>query len=107
GAAEMFHGIGVALSRDGTMDLALVFLRLGHYLDPNADVIGLAVGLLLDSASQHDAANAIYEKIATSSPMKPTAIVRMAQNLDAKGDRPEALRRLRNIVATSPKDIDA
>jgi tetratricopeptide (TPR) repeat protein len=59
GAAEMFHGIGVALSRDGSKDLALVFLRLGHYLDPNADVIALAVGLLLDSEGQHDAANAI------------------------------------------------
>jgi len=107
GAAEMFHGIGVALSRDGSKDLALVFLRLGHYLDPNADVIGLAAGLLLDSEGQHDAANAIYDGVASSSPMKPTAVVRVAQNLDAMGDRAEALRRLRNIVATRPDDLDA
>ncbi|WP_449396614.1 tetratricopeptide repeat protein [Devosia riboflavina] len=107
GAAEMFHGIGVALSRDGSKDLALVFLRLGHYLDPNADVIGLAAGLLLDSEGQHDAANAIYDGVASSSPMKPTAVVRVAQNLDAMGDRAEALRRLRNIVATRPEDLDA
>ena len=107
GAAEMFHGIGVALSRDGSKDLALVFLRLGHYLDPNADVIGLAAGLLLDSEGQHDAANTIYDAVASSSPMKPTAVVRVAQNLDAMGDRAEALRRLRNIVATRPEDLDA
>lgn len=107
GAAEMFHGIGVALSRDGSKDLALVFLRLGLYLDPNADVIGLAAGLLLDSEGQHDAANAIYDGVASSSPMKPTAVVRVAQNLDAMGDRAEALRRLRNIVATRPEDLDA
>ncbi|KRB01480.1 hypothetical protein ASD83_08250 [Devosia sp. Root685] len=107
GAAEMFHGIGVALSRDGSKDLALVFLRLGHYLDPNADVIGLAAGLLLDSEGQHDAANAIYDAVPSSSPMKPTAVVRVAQNLDAMGDRAEALRRLRNIVATRPGDLDA
>ena len=107
GAAEMFHGIGVALSRDGSKDLALVFLRLGHYLDPNSDVIGLAAGLLLDSEGQHDAANQIYEAVASSSPMKPTAVVRVAQNLDAMGDRAEALRRLRNIVATRPGDLDA
>jgi tetratricopeptide (TPR) repeat protein len=107
GAAEMFHGIGVALSRDGSKDLALVFLRLGHYLDPNADVIGLAAGLLLDSEGQHDAANEIYDAVASSSPMKPTAVVRVAQNLDAMGDRAEALRRLRNIVATRPGDLDA
>lgn len=107
GAAEMFHGIGVALSRDGSKDLALVFLRLGHYLDPNADVIGLAAGLLLDSEGQHDSANAIYDAVGSSSPMKPTAVVRVAQNLDAMGDRAEALRRLRNIVATRPDDLDA
>ncbi|MGV3576037.1 MAG: tetratricopeptide repeat protein [Devosia sp.] len=107
GAAEMFHGIGVALSRDGSKDLALVFLRLGYYLDPNADVIGLAAGLLLDSENQYDAANAIYDGVPASSPMKPTAVVRVAQNLDAMGDRAEALRRLRNIVATSPDDLDA
>jgi tetratricopeptide (TPR) repeat protein len=57
GAAEMFHGIGVALSRDGSKDLALVFLRLGYYLDPNADVIGLAAGLLLYSSGQLDGSN--------------------------------------------------
>ncbi|KQN77586.1 hypothetical protein ASE94_16435 [Devosia sp. Leaf64] len=107
GAAEMFHGIGVALSRDGSKDLALVFLQLGRYLEPNADVISLAVGQLLDTDAQHDAANKIYESIPASSVMKPTAVVRIAQNLDAMGDRAEALRRLRNIVSTSPDDLDA
>jgi tetratricopeptide (TPR) repeat protein len=107
GAAEMFHGIGVALSRDGSLDLALVFLRMGLYLDPSADVIALAVGQLLDSAGQHEAASTIYEAVPATSPMKPTAVVRVAQNLDAKDDRSEALRRLNNIVASRPGDLDA
>ncbi|MDZ7883130.1 MAG: hypothetical protein U5N53_09530 [Mycobacterium sp.] len=50
GAAEMFHGIGVALSRDGSLDLSLVFLRMGLYLDPSADVITLALAPLILSA---------------------------------------------------------
>ncbi|KKC41310.1 hypothetical protein WH87_01275 [Devosia epidermidihirudinis] len=107
GAAEMFHGIGVALSRDGSLDLALVFLRMGLYLDPNADVIALAIGQLLDNSNQHTAANSIYEAIPATSAMKPTAVVRVAQNLDATGDRKEALRRLNNIVAAQPEDLDA
>lgn len=107
GAAEMFHGIGVALSRDGSLDLSMVFLRLGLYLDPSADVISLALGQLLDTASQHDAANAIYEAVPANSPMKPTAVVRIAQNLDAIGQRDEALRRLGNIVVSRPHDLDA
>ena len=107
GAAEMFHGIGVALSRDGSLDLSLVFLRMGLYLDPSADVIALALGQLLDAAKQHDAANAIYEAVPATSPMKPTAVVRVAQNLDATGKREEALRRLNNIVTSRPDDLDA
>ena len=107
GAAEMFHGIGVALSRDGSADLALVFLRLGVYLDPGADVISMALGQLLDGAGQHDSANAIYDAIPATSSLKPMAVVRVAQNLDATGDRAEAIRRLKNIVATQPDDLDA
>lgn len=107
GAAEMFHGIGVALSRDGSSDLALVFLRLGVYLDPGADVISMALGQLMDQAGQHDAANRIYDAIPANSSLKPMAVVRVAQNLDATGDRAEAIRRLRNIVATRPDDLDA
>jgi len=107
GAAEMFHGIGVALSRDGSLDLALVFLRMGLYLDPSADVISLALGQLLDSAGQHTAANTIYDAVPATSAMKATAVVRVAQNLDATGNRDEALRRLNNIVTSRPDDIDA
>lgn len=107
GAAEMFHGIGVALSRDGSTDLALVFLRLAVYLDPGADVISMALGQLLDQAGQHEAANAIYEAVPAKSPLKPMAVVRVAQNLDSVGDRAEAIRRLHNIVATRPDDLDA
>ncbi|WP_108395641.1 tetratricopeptide repeat protein [Devosia submarina] len=107
GAAEMFHGIGVALARDGSRDLSLVFLRMGLYLDPAADVITLALGQLLDAADQHEAANRIYEAVPANSAMKSTAVVRIATNLDNLGDREEALRRLNNIVATRPDDLDA
>ena len=107
GAAEMYHGIGVALARDGSIDLAVVFLQLGLYLEPRADVMAMALGQLFDISSQHDIANAIYDGIPATSPMKATAVVRVAQNLDAVGDRPEAIRRLGNIVATNPGDVDA
>jgi tetratricopeptide (TPR) repeat protein len=107
GAAEMFHGIGVALARERSTDVALVFLRLGLYLDPRADVIALVVGQLLDTAGQHTAANLIYDNVPATSPMKPTAVVRVAENLDAMGNREEALRRLGNIVRANPDDLDA
>lgn len=107
GASEMFHGIGVALARDRSLDLSVVFLRLAMYLEPKSDVVGLVLGQLLDGADQHAAANKLYEAVPNGSPMKPTAVIRIASNLDATGDRTEAIRRLGNIVATNPQDLDA
>lgn len=107
GAAEMFHSIGVAIVREGSPELAALFLRLGMYLDPNAEVIDIAFGQLLDSAGQHEAANTIYEAIKADSPMKPMAVVRIAGNLDDLGDRAQALAELEEIVAANPRDLEA
>lgn len=107
GAAELFHSIGVALAREGTGDIAAVFLQLGMYLDPEADVIDLVYAQMLDAAGQHEMANTIYGKLPATSPLKPMAVVRVAENLDALGEPEEALRQLGNIVATNPSDLEA
>ncbi|MDR3475331.1 MAG: tetratricopeptide repeat protein [Devosia sp.] len=107
GAAKMFHGIAVALARDGSNDLAIGLLQLGAYLDPHDDVIPLLIGQLLDNAAQHAAANRYYTNIPQTSPMRLVASVRIAQNFDAMGNRPEALRELGDIVAANPTDLDA
>jgi len=107
GSAEMFHSVGVALAREGSPDIAAVFLQLGMYLDPKADVIDLVYGQLLDGADQHEAANKIYDAIPADSPMKPMAVVKVAENLDALGNHDEAVRRLGNIVQQNPDDVEA
>jgi tetratricopeptide (TPR) repeat protein len=107
GAADMFYSIGVALSRDGSNEIGIVLLRLGNYLDPRNDLISYSIAQLYDAASQPQAANRIYEAIPSASPMKAMAIVRVADNLDAMGDRPEAIKRLEQIVSDSPNDLDA
>jgi tetratricopeptide (TPR) repeat protein len=107
GAAEMFHSVGVAFARDGGSDVSMVLLRLGAYLNPKNDTIQLVIGQLYDTADQHELANAVYDGIPANSPMKAMAVVRIADNLDAMGDRPEAIRRLSNIVTTNPGDVDA
>ena len=47
---ELFVGSMIADDRSA-LELALVFLRLGVYLDPGADVISLALGQLLRRAT--------------------------------------------------------
>jgi tetratricopeptide (TPR) repeat protein len=107
GAAETFHSIGAALSREGTPDVAAVFLRLGMYLAPQADVISMLYGQLLDDNGQREVANELYARVPDTSPLKASAVVRVAENLDAMGSHEEAMRQLGNIVATNPDDVDA
>ncbi|MEO7222253.1 MAG: tetratricopeptide repeat protein [Devosia sp.] len=107
GAAQMFHSVGLAFAREGTTDISLVLERLAQYLDPKNDTIPIVIGQLYDGAGQHELANALYEALPASSLLKPMATVRVADNLDAMGDRTEAIRRLTNIATTNPNDLDA
>ena len=107
GAAEMYHSIGVALSREVRADFSIVFLRLGMYLDPELPLIPMALAEVFDLHDQHETANALYESVQSASPLKSLAVVRVAQNLDALGQRDEALRQLKSIVAAHPEDLDA
>jgi tetratricopeptide (TPR) repeat protein len=107
GAAQMFHSVGLAFAREGTNDISLVLERLAQYLAPRNDTIAIVIGQLYDGAGQHELANALYDALPANSLLKPMATVRVADNLDAMGNRPEAIRRLTNIVTTNPDDIDA
>lgn len=104
-AAEVFLGIGTALGRDGNVDIAVVFLRLGLYLDPDADTIALALAQFFEEAERFEQANEIYASIDKNSVFKPEAFVRTAQNIDRLGDRPDAIRRLKNITVMQPDNL--
>ena len=88
--------------------IALVFLRLGIYLDPERRRDRPRRSA---SSRWRRPARAGQRASTTAcpptSPMKPMAVVRIAENLDAMGDRDEAIRRLGNIVTANPDDLDA
>ncbi len=107
GAAEMFHGVGIALARDGNPDIAVYFLRLGQFLDPKSDVIALGLASIYESAGRFETANEIYDGLAKNSPLRSAALVQFAENLDAMGERDEAIRRLNNLTATQPDNVEA
>jgi tetratricopeptide (TPR) repeat protein len=107
GASQMFHGVGMALARDGGLEIAMMFLQLARHLNPDADFIPLSIGQLLDASEHYEAANAIYGTVAKESPMYGVASVRIAQNLDSLGAHDEAIRRLREISTVNPNDLDA
>lgn len=107
GAAEMLLGLGNALGSTTVSDLAVVFMRLALYLSPDAEVVAVSLAEMLERGARFDDANSIYDTIPVDSPLRLSAVINSARNLEELGERDEAIRSLRNITALNPDSIDA
>lgn len=104
GAAEVLYGLGAALGRQGGEDLALIYLQLGHWLDPSHPLIEITLADLYESLKRHNEAIALYRSVPSDSPFKVNAEVQLGLNLDAAGDFAGARQTLEGVVAKNPKD---
>ena len=107
GAAEALYGIGATLTRRGGEDLALVYLQLALYLQPNHPLALLSLADLYESVKKPPMAIKIYERMPASSPLKRNAQIQLATNLDAADRSDEAIKILKGVTSEAPKDIEA
>ncbi len=108
GAAEVLYGIGSALSTEkGGDELGTVYLQLARYLDPKAELMTMALGDLLQNAQQFERSIAVFQQVPKSSPLRRAADMQIAVDLDGLGRTDDAIRQLKKLVATNPKDFEA
>jgi tetratricopeptide (TPR) repeat protein len=107
GAAEALYGIGATLTRRGGEDLALVYLQLALYLQPNHPLALLSLADLYESVKKPQMAIKVYERMPASSPLKRNAQIQLATNLDAADRSDEAIKILKSVTAEDPKDLEA
>ncbi len=107
GAAEALYGIGATLTRRGGEDLALVYLQLALYLQPNHPLALLSLADLYESVKKPQMAIKVYERMPASSPLKRNAQIQLATNLDAADRSEEAIKILKEVTGESPKDVEA
>jgi tetratricopeptide (TPR) repeat protein len=107
GAAEALYGIGATLTRRGGEDLALVYLQLALYLQPNHPLALLSLADLYESVKKPQMAIKVYERVPASSPLKRNAQIQLATDLDSADRSEEAIKILREVVAADPKDLEA
>ncbi|HLX97175.1 MAG TPA: tetratricopeptide repeat protein [Roseiarcus sp.] len=108
GAAEALYGLGSAGSRQGGDELpALVYLRLSLYLRPSNDLTAVTLASLFEQLKQGDQAIGAYQLVPSSSPLKLGADIQIALELDSMGKTDEATRRLMDIAAARPHDVEA
>src|SRR6476659_134927 len=107
GAAEALYGIGATLTRRGGEDLALVYLQLALYLQPNHPLALLSLADLYESVKKPQMAIKVYERMPASSPLKRNAQIQLATNLDAADRSDEAIKILKEVTAEDPRDVEA
>ena len=107
GAAEALYGLGSAGTRQGDELAALIYLRLALILRPDHDLAAVTVANVLEDIKQDDAAIHAYYAVPEASPMHESADIQAAIELDATGNKEEAMTRMKAIVAAHPTDPDA
>jgi tetratricopeptide (TPR) repeat protein len=112
GAAEVLYGLGAyglgaAAGRQGDEIAAIVFLRLALALAPDNALALDTLGEAYSKIKQYESAIEIYDEVPDGSPLRVTTDVRIALLLDAMGKSDDATKRLREIVAENPQNVDA
>jgi tetratricopeptide (TPR) repeat protein len=107
GAAEALYGLGGAGNRQGDELAALIYLRLALYLRPDHDLAAVTVANLFEDLKRSDEAIRAYDLVPATSPMRESAEIQSALELDSLGRTDEATAKMRAIVAIHPSDPDA
>jgi len=107
GVAEALVGTASALNRENALDAALLYDRLALYLRPGFDLANLLLGEIYDGLDQPARAIVAYEAVPASSPLRWSAALRIAIDLDATGRTDEAIDRLNRMASERPTRADA
>ena len=107
GAAEALYGIGASLTRRGGEDLALVYLQLALYLNPNHSLALLSLADLYETVKKPQMAVKVYERVPANSPMKRNAQIQLATDLDSIDRTDDGIKILKTVITDDPKDLEA
>jgi tetratricopeptide (TPR) repeat protein len=107
GAAEALYGIGATLIRRGGEDLALVYLQLALYLQPNHPLALLSLADLYESVKRPAMAIKVYERVPANSPLKRNAQIQLATDLVSADRSDEAIKILKDVIGQDSKDLEA
>jgi tetratricopeptide (TPR) repeat protein len=107
GAGETLYGLGAAGGRTGDELASLVYLRLGLHLAPDNAMALLSLADVYERTKQYERAIDVYRAVPASSPLRGTAEVQAALNLEQLNRVEDSAKQLAAIVEERPADIDA
>ncbi|NJM35284.1 MAG: tetratricopeptide repeat protein [Rhodomicrobium sp.] len=105
GLAEVFQGIGEALTGDGVIDAGQIYLQLALFAKPDDVIAQYALGELYDQVKNYEAAAEAFAQVPRASPLWLNAQLRMAYDLNSLERNDEAKTLLRDLIAVYPDDM--
>ena len=105
GLAEVFYGLGEALTGEGGVSLGTIYLQLALYAKPDHAFALAALANAQETARRYDDAIATYEKIPKGSALQTAIDIRKAFNLNSLDKETEAEAVLDGLVKADPRDL--
>ena len=105
GMAEVFYGLGEALTGEGGVNLGIVYLQLALYVQPQHPFALAALSNTYESLKKFQAANDTYDRIPRGSPLQSSIDIRKAFNLNSLEKVEESKALLEAVAKADPQDV--
>ncbi|MEI9932085.1 MAG: tetratricopeptide repeat protein [Rhizomicrobium sp.] len=107
GVAEALFGIAASLNEEQSTDVSILYLRLALYLRPELDLANILLGDRIEKLGKYESAIAAYRAIDRKSPFYRMAAIQIATDEARLDKTDDAIRDLKVLAETQPKDIEA
>ena len=107
GAAEGLFGIAASLSDEASADIAILYLRLALYLEPDLSLAKIVLADRFENLNKFGDAVAVYRTLDPSSAYWSASAVQAALDESKLGHNDEAIKELTAITDANPDDVTA
>lgn len=107
GLAEVFFGLGEALSSEGGIGLGTVYLQLAIHLEPSSPFALAALASVYEATKRYESAIRAYDRIPDGTPIELSIEVRKALLLNQLDRLDEAQSLLEKMASAETDDIRA
>ena len=107
GVAEALYSIAGALTDERSIDIALIYARLALYMNPGFPEGQTLLGEIYNQMKLYRQAITAYEAVPADNPLRSSAEIQIATNLNQLEQPDEAVKTLKALIAREPENYNA
>ncbi len=107
GVAEALYSIAGALTDERSIDIALIYARLALFMNPGFPEGQTLLGEIYNQMKLYRQAINAYEAVPAGNPLRSSAEIQIATNLNQLEQADEAVKTLKALIAREPENYNA